>query len=388
MGERGDARGAQPARRQPGVPRHPRDPAGRGAARSPAAARFLSRLTWVDFRPGLDDAAAFERLVDGIRGVATVTRDEFELDDAPIVCPFRGLEVFDEEHADYFFGREALTQYLVEQLRSDRFLAVVGASGSGKSSVVRAGLVPQVRGGALPDSATWPVVIVRPGAHPMEALASRLGAVLEPATDALAARQSILVQLQENERGLHAVVETILAAQDPDWRVLIVVDQFEEVFTLCHDDAEREPFVDALLHASSVVGGQTVVVVTMRADFFGRCATLPVPRRATRRARRPRAADGGGGPPPLHRRAGRQGGPRVREGPRRHDPRGARQGTALPLLEHTLLELFEGRRGRWLTIDRYHEIGGVQGAIAKRAEAVYANFTPDQQRPPDGCCCA
>src|SRR5205823_5069314 len=109
--------------------------------------RFLARLTWVDFRAGLDDARAFHELVCGIQGLAPGPK---RTTDDPAVCPFRGLQVFEEEHADLFFGREALTQHLVEQLRADRFLAVIGPSGSGKSSLVRAGLVPQVRKGVLP----------------------------------------------------------------------------------------------------------------------------------------------------------------------------------------------------------------------------------------------
>ena len=342
--------------------------------------RFLSRLTWVDFRPGLDDAAAFDRLLDGIRGVAPDSIDEEIRDEAPIICPFRGLEVFDEEHAEYFFGREALTQYLVEQLRIDRFLAVVGPSGSGKSSVVRAGLVPHLRSGELPGSAGWPMVIVRPGPHPMEALASRLAAALFPGTDVLAARRSILTQLQEDERGLHTVVQTHVPGRGVDDRILIVVDQFEEIFTVCHDVAEREAFVDALLHASSVVGGQTVVVITMRADFFGRCATMTV--LAARLAERDVLV------PPMEeddlRRSMIQ--PAEKSGLQYEKglvdtilgDLGSEPGS-LPLLEHTLLELFEGRRGRWLTIDRYHEIGGVQGAIAQRAETVFAHLTPEQQ---------
>ncbi len=95
--------------------------------------RFLSRLTWVDFRPGLDDQDAFDRLVSGIRGVAPSDASAEALEEGTSVCPFRGLEVFDEDHAEFFFGREALVQHLVEQLRTDRFLAVMGASGSGKS---------------------------------------------------------------------------------------------------------------------------------------------------------------------------------------------------------------------------------------------------------------
>ena len=341
---------------------------------------FLSRLTWVDFRPGLDDSAAFDRLVNGIRGLAPA-EDEEEADDrAEIVCPFRGLEVFDEEHAQYFFGREALTQYLVEQLRDDRFLAVLGPSGSGKSSVVRAGLIPQLRAGELPGSGTWHVAIVKPGPHPMEALASRLAGELTPDGDALAARETILANLRENERGLHAVVQTALGESGVDARVVVVVDQFEEIFTLCHDDAERAAFVDSLLYASSLVGGQTVVVATMRADFFGKCATLPV--LAARLADRDVLV-----PPMDHdelRRAmilpAEKAGLQFEKGlvDTILDDLGDEPGS-LPLLQHTLLELFEGRRERWLTIDRYHEIGGVRGAIAQRAEAVYGRLTPEQQ---------
>ena len=279
---------------------------------------FLSRLTWVDFRPGLDDEVAFERLVKGIRGLAPDDPEGVDREDVPIVCPFRGLEVFDEEHAQYFFGREALTQYLVEQLRTDRFLAVVGASGSGKSSVVRAGLVPHLRAGDLPGSADWRVAIVKPGPHPLEALASRLAAVLMLDGDVLAARDSILAKLRENERGLHAVVQTTLGT--PGWtRTVLVVVPVRGGLTLCHDEVERAAFVDGLLYASSLVGGQTVVVVTMRADFFGKCGDaaplaarlaevdLLIPRWTKTNFQEDGRARGA-------RRAA------VREGPRRHDP--------------------------------------------------------------------
>ncbi len=341
---------------------------------------FLSRLTWVDFRPGLDDEAAFDRLVNGIRGLAP-SDDGAERQDADeIECPFRGLEVFDEEHARFFFGREALTQYLVEQLRTDRFLAVVGASGSGKSSVVRAGLVPHIRAGDLIGSAKWPIVITKPGPHPQEALASGLAAALAADRDPLVARPSILAGLLESERGLHTVVQTTLGTAGADARVLIVIDQFEEIFTLCHDDDERSHFVDLLLYASAVAGGQTIVVITMRADFFGKCAAIPT--LAARLGERDVLV------PPMDETELRRAidepaelvGLQFEKGlvDRIVDDLGTEPG-ALPLLQHTLLELFDGRRDRWLTIDRYGAIGGVRGAIAQRAEAIYADLTPDQQ---------
>lgn len=339
--------------------------------------RFLARLTWVDFRPGLDDARALHELASGIQGVAPGPEGGTETE---TVCPFRGLRVFDEEHARFFFGREALIQHSVEQLRDDRFLVVVGPSGSGKSSLVRAGLVPQIRSGALPASDRWPVVLFKPGPHPLETLAARLVPHLDEGADSLTAWKSLLDVLNKDERGLHRVVQVALASLPDSLRLMLVVDQFEELFTLCQDEEARAGFIANLLYASVIAGGQTVVVVTMRADFFGKCVAYP--ELAARLAERdvlvgPMSEE-------EHRRA--------IEGPAQTvglhyekglvdtilDDLGDEPGT-LPLLQHTLLELWERRRGGWLTIDAYREIDGVQGALAQRADEVYAELTPAQQ---------
>ena len=344
--------------------------------------RFLAQVTWVDFRPGLDDPNAFDRLVAGIRGLAPETGadEEAAADRDEIVCPFRGLEVFDEAHADYFFGREALTQHLVEQLREDRFLAVLGASGSGKSSVVRAGLIPQLRRGALPGSAGWDVVLVRPGTNPMEALATRLVELVGPKGDALGTRASILEALERDERGLHTIVQMAVDSGSSDDRVVVLIDQFEEIFTQLDDEDERARFVASLLYASSVAGGSTVVLITMRADFFGKCASIPG--LAARLSERDVLVA------PMDQTELRRAillpaekvGLQLEKGlvDTILDDLGTEPGS-LPLLQHTLFELFEGRRGRWLTIDHYRAIGGVKGAIAKRAETVFEKLTPAQQ---------
>jgi WD40 repeat protein/energy-coupling factor transporter ATP-binding protein EcfA2 len=338
--------------------------------------RFLARHTWVDFRPGLDDADAFHRLVCGIQGIAPGPEGVTEA-----VCPFRGLQVFEQEHARFFFGREALTQHLVEQLREDRFLAVIGPSGSGKSSLVRAGLVPQVRAGALSASDRWPIVLFKPGPHPLETLAARLLPHLGAGTDPLAARGSLLATLQRDERGLHGAVQVALASAPDSLRLLVAVDQFEELFTLCRDESARAGFIANLLYASAIAGGQTVAVVTMRADFFGKCAAYP--ELAARLAERDVLVE------PMSEEDLRQ----TMEGPAQAvglhfekglvdtilDDLGNEPGT-LPLLQHTLWKLWEQRRGGWMTTDAYHELGGVKGALAQWADEIYEKkLTPAQR---------
>jgi hypothetical protein len=347
---------------------------------------FLVGRQWIDLRGGVDDPDGLAELLEALSLGADRPSQPALPSDVP---PFRGLEVFDEEHAGVFFGREALTQQLVEHLRVDRFLGVVGPSGSGKSSVVRAGLVPQLSHGALPGSGSWPILVMKPGNHPLETLALRLATLTSPTGPVTPGsddgaepgrRDDLLTGLLQGDRGLDAIVEAALAGAPADLRVVLVIDQFEEVFTLARDQAERERFVNLLLEATKTQAGRTAVVVTLRADFMGQAAAIPalaamlaehdilvtpMTRDELRRAIVEPA-----------RRAGLQYEASLIDTIMAEV--GGESG-ALPLLEDTLLELWQGRAGGWLTLARYREIGGVRGAIAKRADAVYAALTPAQQ---------
>ncbi|MGD2050690.1 MAG: BTAD domain-containing putative transcriptional regulator, partial [Chloroflexota bacterium] len=312
----------------------------------------------------------------------------------PGAPPFKGLNFFDETDADLFFGREALTARLVDKVCeclapdpvAERVVAVIGASGSGKSSVVRAGLVPALKGRALTTDmatpeVTWspplfksPIVVITPTARPLEALAVSLtctgGTVAETAT--------LLDDLAHDPRSLHLAAARI-AHLNGGSQVLLVVDQFEELFSLCHDEVERKAFVDNLLYAAGTPG-PTVVVVVLRADFYAQCAPYENLRQAlcarqqyigamsskeVRRAITEPAQRTGwlfelGLVDLLLRDVGNEPG-------------------ALPLLSHALLETWRRRRGRTLTLAGYQESGGVHGAITQTAESVFNQLTPEQQ---------
>ena len=179
------------------------------------------------------------------------------------------------EHAPFFFGREALTGWLVDALRGDnRFLAIIGPSGSGKSSLARAGLVAALKQGALDGSATWPIAIFRPGNRPLESLADALHSAtgIAPSPSAL---RDLIESLRGDQRMLHLSVRLALQKAPPESRLLLLADQFEEVFTLCPDERERQALIDNLLYAASAAGGRTVVILAMRADFYPKCAGYP-----------------------------------------------------------------------------------------------------------------
>src|SRR3954454_2291480 len=147
---------------------------------------FLTATTWVEFRDTLDDPSAFDRLLCGIRGIEPGPGAVFKGQN-----PYRGLELFDVQHAPLFFGREALTEWLLDALRrkpsgaENRFLAIVGASGSGKSSLARAGLMAAVKDGRLDGSASWPRAICRPGTEPLRSLANALRTVAHESDETL-----------------------------------------------------------------------------------------------------------------------------------------------------------------------------------------------------------
>ncbi len=131
---------------------------------------FLSTRTWVDLRQGIGNSARLEPLVRAIKGIAQGPVAESSHAEGP--PPYRGLDRFEEEHADLFFGRAPDVQRLLEKLKVSRFLAVVAPSGCGKSSLVRAGLLPAIRAGELSDSETWAVRVMTPGASPLDALST------------------------------------------------------------------------------------------------------------------------------------------------------------------------------------------------------------------------
>lgn len=163
---------------------------------------FLGLRTWVDFRAGLDDEDAFNRLVGGIKGEAIDTGG-FELPDEP--APYRGLSHFEKDQADFFFGRTQDVDRLITKLGSDRFVAVLGASGSGKSSLVRAGLLPRLDKDALPGSQAWRVILFLPGSEPLRALANQLAHEL-PRIERKEAADRLVTQLGEGKNGLRSTL--------------------------------------------------------------------------------------------------------------------------------------------------------------------------------------
>jgi class 3 adenylate cyclase/WD40 repeat protein/energy-coupling factor transporter ATP-binding protein EcfA2 len=278
------------------------------------------------------------------------------------VCPYKGLAEFEAADADYYFGRERLVAELIARFVGGTFLALVGDSGSGKSSTLRAGLLPALAGGVLPGSATWPQAIFRPGEHPtselLRALArARPGATL-PVEDASAALDAALAGLATGER------------------LVLVVDQFEEVFNATRDEAERSAFIELLTRER----GGLRVIVAMRADYYGRCAAYPA------LARLLGSDQVLVGPlssaeiaAVIEHPAQRVG---LRVEPALTEALVADAGSepgVLPLLSTALLELWGARDAGRLTLAAYRASGGLQGAIARLAEATYAGLDPHRQ---------
>jgi WD40 repeat protein/class 3 adenylate cyclase len=284
--------------------------------------------------------------------------------------PFKGLQYFDEADCDLFFGRELLTEKLINRLRESRFLSViVGASGSGKSSLVRAGLIPALRNEQNKD---WLIYVITPTAHPLEALATELTRESESVT----ATATLIDDLLQDPRSL----SLFLARQNPKRHRLLVIDQFEELFTLCRDEFEREAFIDNLLTTLDQDRDTCTLVLTLRADFYAHLAQYPELREAV---------------------ANHQEyiGPMSMEELRRAIEEPAKRGHwafepglvdlilrdvgdepgALPLLSHALLETWKRRAGHTLTLKGYADAGGVHGAIAHTAENVYQNLSAEEQ---------
>ena len=200
---------------------------------------FLQGTTWVEFRQSLDEEDALFRLVCGIKGIPPGRRPGATILEGE--CPYLGLKTFQPEDAPLFFGRTAKVQELIDRLRNnfgtpkeERFLALIGASGSGKSSLALAGLSPSIQRGELPASAKWPLVRCRPGTRPWESLQIVLSTNQQIALH-MAALPALIIRPEDEQRRLHLTAQLALHDQPENHRLFILIDQFEEIFTLCND---------------------------------------------------------------------------------------------------------------------------------------------------------
>ncbi len=271
-------------------------------------------------------------------------------------CPYKGLAAFERDDSAYFFGRERLVGELAARTVQVGLLGVVGASGSGKSSVIGAGLLPSLGAGLLPGSENWKQVAIRPGEHPMNALRAALSSGAEDP--------------------IEAAVETLT----PEGRLVLVVDQFEETFTLCAGEAERSDFVEALTGAAKRWPENVAVILAIRADYYGHCAPYPDLAEAL-------AAN--------HVLVG----PLTREELKRAIELPARRAGlrvesaladalveevsdepgGLPLLSTALVELWQTREDGWIRMEAHEQTGGVRGAVSRLAETSYEQLSPAEQ---------
>lgn len=287
--------------------------------------------------------------------------------------PFKGLQVFREEDAASFFGRSSVITRLVQRIGDGLgLITLVGASGSGKSSIVRAGLIPALRKRSLPDSDQWLIATMVPGSHPFVELET---ALLRSSLDA---PSSLKDQLTDTRTGILRAVLRVLP--DENSRLILVIDQLEELFTLTQDQDDATRFLEGLVEAISDPKGRVVVVATLRADFYaqilgassfgtamgdGVINIVPLlPDELEEAALRPAELAGATIEPSLL-------------GALISDVLG-RPGS-LPLFQYALTDLYEHAADGRLILENYREMGGLTGSLTNRAETLYEALTASEK---------
>lgn len=345
---------------------------------------------------GIKDPADIDAWLEALRRVRKAPGPR----PAATPAPYRGLRSFETEDAMWFCGRDQLTETVIGQLRTlydeGGLLAVVGPSGSGKSSLLRAGLIPTLLAGKLgvPGSRTWPVILFTPGSRPVHELADRLAKLTggDP--------EQFETTLRADPRAcarLAAEAVTAVGGATADCpggsRLVLVVDQFEEVFTACRDGRQRDIFTAALCSAASQGnnGAAALILIGLRADFYPHVLEYPALVTALQRhqvlvgpmserelreaiiepARRARLTVEDGLVEVLLRD--------LAPAPGRRSPAAALDPGALPLLSHALRATWDRGHGTRLTVADYRATGGIRDAVAASAEEVYRDLAPGQQ---------
>lgn len=298
------------------------------------------------------------------------------VDSSQVRNPYKGLRPFEEADAGDFFGRRSLVERLLDRMwekgEGDRFLALVGPSGSGKSSTIAAGLLPVLRQGGVRGSEGWYIARMVPGQYPLDELELALLRVAagQPA--------GLMEHLRRDERGLIRAAD--LALPDPEGELLLVIDQFEEIFTLAAEKGEVDRLLQLLTGAVTAPRSRVRALISLRADFYDRplvhrefgCliqvrTEVVVPMGAEEMSQaisEPAARVGLQVEPELITAIVSDVG---------------EQPGALPLLQFALTELFERREGRRLTLAAYQDMGGVLGALGRTAEQIYQDLGESEQ---------
>ncbi|MBE9036092.1 nSTAND1 domain-containing NTPase [aff. Roholtiella sp. LEGE 12411] len=347
--------------------------------------------------PGFSGAPIWDDELQGIAGIAVavdINRPEAKVgfmiptqvlvnawsvlrEQAIACCPYRGLFPFREADAQFFFGRDIFTQKLVDTVQKQSLVAVIGASGSGKSSVVFAGLIPNLR-----QQGNWLIESFRPKTHPVDELAAVIVRLREP--DKGKTQQDIdagkLARgLRSQQVAAHTVLSRILS-ENEDKRLLLVVDQFEELYASCSDVKERQLFLNQLLEAAELVQNFTLLL-TLRADFLGYALSDRRFADALQNADLKLA--------PMNQQELQQA---IAQPANKQEVR-LEEGLAerilnavadspgnLPLLEFTLTQLWAKQQNRQMTHAAYEAIGGVEKSLANHAEAEFDKFKPEEQQ--------
>ncbi len=291
------------------------------------------------------------------------------------ICPYKGLEYFTVDDAQYFYGREKLTDELLNHIREDNFMAVVGASGSGKSSVIRAGLLYQLQQGyKLSGSKNWQVKIIVPTDKPLESLKS---AFIDDEADAItkATQKTQLDGLfQAGKEGFCNLINSL---REDNQRFVLIVDQFEEIFTRCEDITIREQFIEFVLEVVKAYPDRFCLIIAIRADFLLKClereysglhqlidahqvSVIPMKEAELRNAIIKPAKKAH-----LQLEAGLA--DEILKDVKNSS-------SSLALIEDTLRELWQKRTGNFLSFSIYSQLGGITGTLNNRATKIYQDF--------------
>jgi hypothetical protein len=344
----------------------------------------LKTVVRVRFQTSIAEAEAFRLLVCGVRGIlpgpgAAPGETPRRLDDR---SPYRGLAAFGVDDWELFFGRSRITAEAVDKVQTllaagkTRCLSIVGGSGTGKSSLARAGVVHAL----LAQHADWRTVILEPAGQPLDVLAERMLKLTQPQVDALTLKNHAAEYLADSSMLQRAVFGAF--GSDPSTgRLLLLVDQFEEIFTLCEGKKTREAFIGNLLSAARDPAGKTVLLLCIRADFYEDCAkteladvlasqqVLVGPMRGDELAeaiREPAVRVGCDVEPALVACL-------VRDCEEQPSP--------LPLLQIVLEKLWEKRDSHGKLALAEYEKMSLEGAIDAHAEGIFNRLPEDQKKP-------